>query len=77
MIANQPVTIPSTRYTTASVEYYFDVLVDQEIDNELACKGAQTFNKESYYVDLDFDCNIKSAIYFDIYGKATEPEICQ
>ena len=79
MIANQPMTIPSTRYTTASVEYYFDVLVDQEVDNELACKGAQMFNRESYYVDLDFDCDIKSeeAIYFDIYGKATEPEICQ
>jgi|10_taG_2_1085330.scaffolds.fasta_scaffold00051_42 hypothetical protein len=79
MVANQPVTIPSTNYTTASVEYYFDILVDHEIDNELACKGAETFNKQSYYVDLDFDCKTQSeeAIYFDIYGRATEPEICQ
>jgi hypothetical protein len=79
MVADQPETAPPISYTTASVEYYFDVMVDQEIDSELACKGASAFNKQSYYVDLDFDCEteLSEGIYFDIYGRATEPEICQ
>tara|TARA_R100001594_G_scaffold147725_1_gene201275 strand:+ start:500 stop:2071 length:1572 start_codon:yes stop_codon:yes gene_type:complete len=65
--------------TTTSVEYYFDVLVDDEIDRKTACKGAEVFNKQSYYVDLDFDCDMEAAdaSYYDIYGSVTEPEICQ
>ena len=49
-----------------------------EIDREIACKAAAQFNKESYYVDLDFDCTetAKEDLFFDIYGQATEPEIC-
>ena len=41
--------------------------------------SANYFNKESYYVDLDFDCNIELTedLYFDIYGSETEAEICQ
>ena len=62
-----------------SVEYYFDVLVDEEIDEKFACKGADVFNKESYYVDIDFECTQPDAenVYYDIYGSVTEPEICQ
>jgi len=64
--------------TTASVEYWFDFLADQQIDQKLACKGAEIFNKESYYIDIDFDCEEDEEIfYYDIYGAATEPEICQ
>ena len=36
-------------------------------------------NKDSYYVDLDFDCEgvLPDGTPFDIYGVVTEPEICQ
>ena len=66
-------------YTTSSVGYYFDVLKDYQIDPEIACKNAEVFNRESYYVDLDFDCtevSEDSNIYVDLYGPVTEPEIC-
>jgi hypothetical protein len=65
--------------TTDSVEYYFDVLTDHQINQGLACKGAEIFNKQSYYVDLDFDCELEKEdnVFFDIYGVVTEPEICQ
>ena len=68
----------ATTFTTNSVEYYFDVLVDAQIDPVKACKGAEIFNKQSYYVDLEFDCATPAQqdIFFDIYGSATEPEIC-
>ena len=63
---------------TGSVEHYLDILKDVEIDREIACKAAAQFNKESYYVDLDFDCteDAHQDLFFDIYGQATEPEIC-
>ena len=65
--------------TTSSVEYYLDIIVDNQILPETACKGASVFNKESYYVDLDFNCESfdKEPVEFiDIYGRVTEPEIC-
>ena len=65
--------------TTSDVEYYFDVLVDHNIDQDTACKAATYFNKKSYYVDLDFECGEPSTdgVFYDIYGTSTEPEICQ
>ena len=65
--------------TTNDVEYYFDVLVDQNIDQEAACKASIYFNKKSYYVDLDFECEEADTdgVFYDIYGTSTEPEICQ
>ena len=73
---------PTSLNTTAvvgDIEYYFDLMADQEIDKTMACRGALEFNKESYYVDLDFDCDFTELDeqYYDIYGSATEPEICQ
>jgi hypothetical protein len=64
--------------TTGSVEYYFDVLLDTQVDRRLACKGAYIFNKESYYIDLDYDCEKEQdeSLFYDIYGSVTEPEIC-
>ena len=70
----------NTQLTTNSVEYYFDILTDAEIDIKKACKIASEFNKDSYYVDLDFDCTSLRSTEpedVDIYGKVTEPEICQ
>jgi len=64
--------------TTSSVEYYFDLLTDREVNQQIACRGSDIFNKQSYYIDLDFECEKESAddVFFDIYGKVTEPEIC-
>ena len=62
-----------------SVAYYFDFLVDGQISHDKACKAASQFNRNSYYIDLDFECeNIKETnpLHIDIYGKVTEPEIC-
>ena len=69
----------SEQDNTSSVEYYFDVIADSQVDRTIACKGAEIFNKQSYYVDLDFDCQAEDEdnVYFDIYGAVTEPEICQ
>ena len=79
MVSPVPIQNPTETLTTGSVEYYFDVLVDHEVDQKLACKGAEIFNKQSYYVNLDFDCYEEEgeSLYFDIYGAVTEPEICQ
>tara|TARA_A100001515_G_scaffold95002_1_gene76097 strand:+ start:8880 stop:10370 length:1491 start_codon:yes stop_codon:yes gene_type:complete len=80
MIADTMTRRPAATLTTSSVEYYFQMIFDQQIDPELACKGSDAFNKESYYIDLDFECDIsddQEVVYVDIYGQATEPEICQ
>ena len=66
--------------STASVENFFSLTKDSMVSPEQACKGAETFNKSSYYIDLDFDCsNVEEedpVQYFDIYGKVTDTEIC-
>jgi len=64
---------------TSQVEYYFDLYVDHEVNKNVACRGIEIFNRESYYIDLDFDCGEtqqQENIYYDIYGPVTEPEIC-
>jgi hypothetical protein len=79
LMSEVPKERPSDELTTGSVEYYFDVLTDRRIDQKIACKGANQFAKQSYYIDLGFDCDTKQKTtdFFDIYGAATEPEICQ
>tara|TARA_B100000029_G_scaffold139121_1_gene134194 strand:- start:1322 stop:2452 length:1131 start_codon:yes stop_codon:yes gene_type:complete len=78
--------LESEYYTsTASIGYYFNILYDYQIDNsyqigrKTACKAADLFNKKSYYIDLDFDCEDEQQDrhFVDIYGQATEPEICK
>jgi hypothetical protein len=78
LLSDREEVVSATEFTTGSVEYYFDVLTDIQVNQNLACKGALEFNKESYYVDIDFDCEKDKAeyTYYDIYGVATEPEIC-
>jgi len=63
---------------SSSVEYYFNFLSDQNVDKELACRSLDVYNKQSYYIDLDFDCTQTDdeSIYYDIYGSEVEPEIC-
>ena len=62
-----------------AVKYYFDLEIDEMIDEKLACKGAEQFNKNSYYIDIDFDCENMAEnndVVYDIYGSAVEAEIC-
>lgn len=69
-----------TEITQDSVAYYFDVLTDGLVDKKKACKLSSDFNKSSYYIDLEFECErIKEeeTVEIDIYGKVTEPDICQ
>tara|TARA_R110002020_G_scaffold127615_16_gene286257 strand:+ start:1453 stop:2694 length:1242 start_codon:yes stop_codon:yes gene_type:complete len=67
----------TTTLTQNSVEYYFDVLSDSQVYSKLACQCAEVFNKESYYIDLDFKCEEEpEALFYDIYGSVTVPEIC-
>lgn len=59
---------------SSSVNYYFDVHVDQSVDHKSACKISEIFNKRSLYVDLDFDCEpteSRESVYNDIYGPVT------
>ena len=61
-----------------AVEYYFTILKDGNTDQDIVCKAMQTFNKDNYYLDLDFDCNTEDEENFfnDIYGSEVVPEIC-
>ncbi len=79
MISPKKIIIPESEITSGSVEYYFDVLADSQVDQKLACRGLADFNKDSYYVDLDFDCerDEDEDVFYDIYGSVTEPEICR
>ena len=67
--------------TTSSIDYFFDMALDQDISADIACKAAEEYNKQSYYIDLDFDCEPVGATseptVYDIYGPVTEPEVCQ
>ena len=78
MVSEKTIENDITSLTTSSVEYYFDVLADYEVSQQVACRGSSVFNKQSYYIDLDFECeqDAKDDLLFDIYGKVTEPEIC-
>jgi len=71
--------LAAQQVTNQAVAQYFDVLADYEINRVEACKAASVFNKESYYVDIDFDCEDiidEQFLNIDIYGVVTEPEIC-
>ena len=63
---------------SSSVGYYFNIHADQKVDHRLACKALNMYNKSSYYIDLDFECDTidPENIYFDIYGSHIVPEIC-
>lgn len=78
MKSARPEEMEQSRLTTDAVDFYFNVLTDKEVDGKIACSCASTFNKNSYYVDIDFDCldDQFKEIYYDIYGSATAPEIC-
>jgi hypothetical protein len=72
---------PRVTLLSSSVEYFFNILTDRYVEKDKACKGKEIFDKRSYYIDIDFDCSTdndnETAIYSNIYGPVTEPDICQ
>jgi len=84
MVRGQPVgatatTAPLLSDSTSSVSYYFDYYRDDENDRHKICKALEYYNKETYYINVEMDCTFDDAenIYYDIYGSAVEPELCQ
>ena len=79
MVSPNPINIRPEQYTSDSVENYFSIIKDGMIEPSVACKASEEFNKESYLVDIDFDCSeqISEDLFYDIYGSETEAEICQ
>tara|TARA_R110002020_G_scaffold5922_4_gene24377 strand:- start:3366 stop:4421 length:1056 start_codon:yes stop_codon:yes gene_type:complete len=69
----------SDNFLSSSIGYYLNILTDQSVDHQKACKAANVFNKQTLYIDLDFECgeDKKRISLLDIYGPVTEPEICQ
>jgi len=79
MVSPTQITNNNAELDSTSVENYFSILRDIEIDAKVACRAANDFNKDSYYIDIDFDCDEieQEDLFFDIYGAVTEAEICQ
>ena len=77
LVSEQPI-VNNNVITTGSVEYYFSIATDSTVEPNLVCKYVDQFNSENYLIDLDFDCSDVDGedVYFDIYGRVTESEIC-
>ena len=79
MVSETPkINFDNEQITEDAVEYYFNVLKDQQVNQRVACKNARLYNKQTYYIDLDFDCDSteQENFYNDIYGSEVVPEIC-
>lgn len=78
MVSAQPQQRSIENMPSSSVEYYFKILTDRNVDHDTACRGAEIYNRNSYYVNLDFDCQPPGSddMYYDIYGSDIEPAIC-
>tara|TARA_R100000808_G_C2154641_1_gene165793 strand:- start:5848 stop:6942 length:1095 start_codon:yes stop_codon:yes gene_type:complete len=76
-----PSLVSAENITTSSVSYYFVVNQDNFVDRNIACRSLDVYNKKSYYIDVDFECDEAESederAFVDIYGEVTEPEICQ
>ena len=79
MVSPNQLSNDNTELTKKAVEYYFDFVKDKNVDKDTVCKQLQIFNKSSYYIDLDIDCDEVGVenVYNDIYGSEVVPEICQ
>ena len=47
---------PSGPIDSSYVEYFFDVLVDEEIPTNLICKGIQKLKSKNIFVDTEVEC---------------------
>lgn len=59
------------------VEYYFDVLVDDEIPEHLICRGVEKLKSKHIYIDVDVECPDLEGV-FDInpYSSDTPDAVC-
>jgi hypothetical protein len=78
MVRSQPSIGYQGELPQNAVEYYFDFNKDSSADKKIVCRQLQNYNKSSYYIDLDLDCEaeLKEDAYYDIYESQVEPEIC-
>ena len=59
------------------VEYYFDVFVDEEIDDNLICKSINSIKSKNLFIDVDIDCpDITTPVTNPIYASDAEDEDC-
>ena len=55
------------------VEYYFDILVDKQIDQRELCKYIEHATSRDVFVDEDLECPDQRTARFDIYGTRVTP----
>jgi len=79
MVSERPeINLSNEQITKNAVEYYFDIRKDKNVNRSVACKAADLYNKQTYYLSLDFNCDFDDSenLYNDIYGSEVVPEIC-
>tara|TARA_B100000900_G_scaffold415492_1_gene445579 strand:- start:731 stop:1744 length:1014 start_codon:yes stop_codon:yes gene_type:complete len=79
MVSNNPINNTSNEQIDENaVEYYFNIKKDSDVNQSVACKSINIYNKQTYYISLDFDCDLSDTenLYNDIYGSEVVPEIC-
>ena len=64
--------------TPECVEYYFDIFVDNEIDEETLCASVESIKSQGLYVDIDIQCpdTISDPLSPDIYTTNVTEDIC-
>ena len=54
-LVNQPSSRPPS-LNSSFVEYYFDVLVDKEIPDNLICRGIEKLKTKNIFIDTEVEC---------------------
>ena len=59
------------------VEYYFNINVDSEIDENIICKAVSKLKTEDLYADINIDCpDLKDLVRLNIYSSDAIDEYC-
>ena len=59
------------------VNYYFDINVDQEIDENLICKAISELGAKTLYTDIDITCpDLLDPVGRNIYASDADAEDC-
>ncbi len=59
------------------VEYYFNIKVDSQIDNQLICSSIDSLESRGFYVDTEIECpEVKNITLVDIYSTDAASEDC-
>ena len=62
---------------TTFVEYYFDINVDDEIDENLICKAISQLKAKDLIVDTEFNCpDLVDPASINIYASVAPDEEC-